>query len=332
MPLVQLSAVSLAYGHVPLLDHADLVVEPGEHIGLIGRNGTGKTSLLKTIAGAARPDDGKTWLAPGTKLASVPQEPAFAPGLTVFEAVAEGVGEARQLLLDYHAAAHAGHMERMHALHEALDRANAWATEHRIEATLSRLDLLADTFVDELSGGLRKRVALARALVLEPDLLLLDEPTNHLDVTAIEWLEEALAVLPGSVLFVTHDRRFLDRVARRILELDRGRLTSYPGNFSEYETRKAEMLAIEEVRSRKFDKELAQEEAWIRKGVEARRTRNEGRVRRLEALREERAARRQRVGKVELAVSAGERSGRLVAELENVSKSYGDKVVVRDFS
>ncbi len=332
MPLLQLFEVSLAYGHVPLLDHADLVVEPGEHIGLIGRNGTGKSSLLKLIEGVAPPDDGKLWLAAGSKLASVPQEPAFSPGLTVFEAVAEGVGEARQLLLDYHVAAHTGNLERMHALHEALDGANAWATEHRIEATLSRLDLPPDTPVAELSGGLRKRVALARALVLDPDLLLLDEPTNHLDVAVIEWLEEILATLPGAVLFVTHDRRFLDRVAQRILELDRGRLASFPGNFGDYERRRAEMLAIEAVRERKFDKALAQEEAWIRKGVEARRTRNEGRVRRLELLRVERAARRQRVGKADLAVSAGERSGRLVAELEGVSKRFGEKVVVEDFS
>jgi ATP-binding cassette subfamily F protein uup len=332
VPLLQLSEVSLAYGHVPLLDHAELVVEPGEHIGLIGRNGTGKTSLLKIIAGAAPPDDGKVWLAPGIKVAAVAQEPAVEPGQSVFEAVAEGVGAARQLMLDYHAAAHAGDLERMHALHEALDAANAWATEHRIEATLDRLDLPADRKVAELSGGLRKRVALARALVLDPDLLLLDEPTNHLDVAAIEWLEEAIAALAGAVVFVTHDRRFLDRVAQRIVELDRGRLASFPGNFSAYEKRKSEMLAIEAVRERKFDKELAQEEVWIRKGVEARRTRNEGRVRRLEALRAERAERRRRVGHVELTVSAGERSGRLVAELEGVGKSYGDKAVVVDFS
>ncbi len=332
MPALQLSEVSLAYGHVPLLDHVDLVVEPGEHIGLIGRNGTGKSSLLKVIAGAARPDDGKVWLAPDLKIAVVEQEPALEPRQTVFEAVALGVGAAQQLLLDYHAAATAGDLDKMHELHEALDRANAWSIEHRIEATLQRLGLSADALVETLSGGLRKRVALARALVLEPDLLLLDEPTNHLDVDSIEWLEEALASLEGAVLFVTHDRRFLDRVARRILELDRGRLTTYPGNFTEYEKRKAEALAIEAVRERKFDKLLAQEEAWIRQGVEARRTRNEGRVRRLEALRGEREARRNRVGKVDLALSSGERSGKLVAELEHVGKSFGTKRVVDDFS
>jgi len=332
MPVLQLSEVSLAYGHVPLLDHVELVVEPGEHIGLIGRNGTGKSSLLKVIAGAARPDDGKVWLAPEIKIASVEQEPALEPGQTVFEATALGVGAAQQLLLDYHAAATAGDLGKMHDLHEALDRANAWSIEHRIEATLQRLGLPADAPVDSLSGGMRKRVALARALVLEPDLLLLDEPTNHLDVDSIEWLEEALAELKGAVLFVTHDRRFLDHVARRIIELDRGRLTTYPGNFTEYEKRKAEALAIEAVRERKFDKLLAQEEAWIRQGVEARRTRNEGRVRRLESLRVEREARRERVGKVDLALTAGERSGKLVVELEHVAKSFGEKRVVDDFS
>src|SRR5450631_2697644 len=332
VPLLQLSEISLAYGHVPLLDHADLVIEPGERIGLIGRNGTGKSSLLRIIAGEAKADDGKLFAAPGLKLASVPQEPAFAAGQSVFEAVAEGVGELKRLLVDYHAAAHEGAMDRMQHLQEELEAKNGWTVEHRIEATLSRLVLSADDKVSALSGGLKKRVALARALVMEPQLLLLDEPTNHLDVTAIEWLEETLATLPTAVLFVTHDRRFLDRVAQRIVELDRGRLQTYPGNFSEYEKRKAEMLATEAVMNRKFDKELAKEEAWIRQGVEARRTRNEGRVRRLEALRLERAARRERVGKVELAVSQGERSGRLVAELEHVSKRYGDKIVVDDFS
>ena len=332
MPLLQLSEVSLAFGHVPLLDHVDLVVEPGERVGLIGRNGTGKSSLLRLIEGTSRPDDGRIWLAPNTRLASVAQEPGFEPGQSVFESVASALGEARQLLVDYHAAAHSGDMDTMHRLQEALEASNGWTLEHRIEATLDRLLLPADAMVAKLSGGLRKRVALARAMVMEPDLLLLDEPTNHLDIAAIEWLEETLASFAGTLLFVTHDRRFLDRVATRIVELDRGALASFPGNYSAYERRKAELLANEAVVNRKFDKLLAQEESWIRQGVEARRTRNEGRVRRLEALRLERAARRDRLGRVDLAVAQGERSGKLVAELEGVSKRYGDKPVVEDFS
>ncbi|HYC36969.1 MAG TPA: ATP-binding cassette domain-containing protein [Usitatibacter sp.] len=332
MPLLQLSAVSLAYGHVPLLDRVDLVIESGERAGLIGRNGTGKSSLLKIIAGETHPDDGKVWLEAGIALASVGQEPSFEDGVSVFDAVSSGLGEARQLLHDYHAAGHAEDFERMHALQERLEATGGWALEHRVEATLQRLALPADTQVSDLSGGLRKRVALARALVAEPQLLLLDEPTNHLDITSIEWLEEALLAFKGSVIVVTHDRRFLDRVATRILELDRGALASFPGNFAEYERRKAELLANEAVVARKFDKLLAQEEAWIRQGVEARRTRNEGRVRRLQALREERAQRRKRVGAVDIAAASGERSGKLVAELEHVCKQYGDKRVVDDFS
>jgi ATP-binding cassette subfamily F protein uup len=343
LPLVQLSGVSLAYGHVPLLDHADLVIEAGEHVGLIGRNGTGKSSLLRLLDGTARADDGKVWIAPGTKVALVAQEPAFEPGHAVFEAVAQGLGEGTRLLVDYHEAAHAlaAHpgagappalLARLHECQEALEAAGGWTLAHRIEATLTRLALPEDTPVAELSGGLRKRVALARALVREPGLLLLDEPTNHLDIAAIEWLEETLAGFPGAALFVTHDRRFLDRVATRIVELDRGRLAGFPGNFGAYEARKAQRLAIEATASRKADRLLAQEEAWIRKGVEARRTRDEGRVRRLEALRLERAARRDRLGRVDLALSAGERSGRLVAELEDVTKRYGGRRVVEGFS
>jgi len=340
MPLVQLSQVCLAYGHVPLLDHVDLVIESGQHIGLIGRNGTGKSSLLKVIAGESAPDDGKIWCSPDLKLASVSQEPSFRPGQSVFEAVAEGLGKGTQLLVDYHAVTHAladAHddvtlLERVHQLQEALDASGGWSLQHRVEATLSRLRLVEDQLVSDLSGGVKKRVALARALVLEPDLLLLDEPTNHLDAEAIEWLEETLRSFACAVLFVTHDRRFLDKVATQIVELDRGRLTGYSGNFSAYEAKKAEALEAEAVQNRKFDRLLAQEEVWIRKGIEARRTRNEGRVRRLEALRSERAARRERVGKVELALGEGERSGRLVAELSDVSKRYGDKCVVERFS
>ena len=345
MPLLQLSAVSLAYGHVPLLDRVDLVIEPGRRIGLIGRNGTGKSSMLRIISGEAKPDDGTVWRTPGLKLASVPQEPRFASGQTVFEAVAEGLGESRDLLLEYHAVTHAmalSHndsvhddpalMQRLNALQTQLEDRDGWTLQHRVESTLSRLSLPEDLAVDDLSGGTRKRVALARALVLEPDLLVLDEPTNHLDIAAIEWLEETLRSFAGSVLCVTHDRRFLDDVVDEILELDRGLLTGYPGNFSVWQARKAEALAAEAQQNRKFDKVLAQEEVWIRKGIEARRTRNEGRVRRLESLRLERAARRDRAGRVELALGEGERSGRLVVELEHVSQSYDGGPVVKDFS
>jgi ATP-binding cassette subfamily F protein uup len=345
MPLVQLSQLSLAYGHVPLLDHVDLVIEPGERIGLIGRNGTGKSSLLRLIQGAAAADDGKVWRAPGLKLASVAQEPEFRPGQSVFEAVAEGLGAGARLLVDYHAVAHAlaeAHesgapadpalMEKLHQLQEELDASDGWSLEHKVAGTLSRLQLDPDWLVSVLSGGLKKRVALARALVLAPDLLLLDEPTNHLDVAAIEWLEQMLLSYSGSVLLVTHDRRFLDNVATRIIELDRGHLGSYAGNFSAYLQEKAAALETEAVHSRKFDKFLAQEEVWIRQGIQARRTRNEGRVRRLEALRLERAARRTRVGKVALAVDEGERSGKLVVELKKVGKHYDGKPVVQDFS
>ncbi|HEY2629193.1 MAG TPA: ATP-binding cassette domain-containing protein, partial [Usitatibacter sp.] len=307
MPVLQLSEVCLAYGHVALLDHANLVVEPGERIGLIGRNGTGKSSLLRIVEGTAHADDGRVWLAPDSRIATVEQEPSLDADLTVFDAAAA-------------------------PLRAALAQADAWTLDHRVRIALDRLHLTPTSRVGDLSGGQKKRVSLARALVLEPDLLLLDEPTNHLDVGAIEWLEETLAAFAGAMIVVTHDRRFLDRVATRIVELDRGALMSYPGNFAAYEVRKAEQLAIEATVNRKFDKVLAQEEAWIRKGVEARRTRNEGRVRRLEALRVERAERRDRLGKVELAIGAGERSGKLVAELEHVNKSYGDRKIVADYS
>ncbi len=340
MPLIQLSAVSLAFGHRPLLDHADLVIEPNERIGLIGRNGTGKSSLLKLIEGSIAPDDGNLWRAPGLKVASVPQEPEFAPGATVFEAVAAGLGEVRKILVDYHTVAHAiadgdhdpARMDELMHLQEALEAKGGWQVHHRIEGVLSRLGLDADRLVEALSGGLKKRVALGRALVLEPDLLLLDEPTNHLDLDAIEWLEETVIEFGGSVLLVTHDRRFLDNVVTRIIELDRGALASYPGTFSEFQVYKQEELETEAIHNRKFDKVLAQEEIWIRKGVEARRTRNEGRVLRLEALRLERAARRNRIGSVGLGLSEGDRSGKLVVELENVGKRFGNRTVIKGFS
>ena len=340
MPIATFESVSLAYGHVPLLDHADLVIEPGSRIGLIGRNGAGKSSLLKILSGLAAPDDGRVWQRPGLRIAFVPQEPVLEPGHTVFEATVAGLGELADLLASFHSAAHvlerAPHDEKaMAAMQSAqgeLERRDGWNLQRRVETVLSRLGLSADARVEALSGGTRKRVALARALVADPELLVLDEPTNHLDLDSIAWLEETLIAFPGAVLVVTHDRAFLDRVVTGIIELDRGRLAAYPGSFADYERRKAEQLAAEAVSNAKFDKLLAQEEVWIRKGIEARRTRNEGRVRRLERLREERAARRDRQGQVTMAVAEGDRSGQLAAELEHVTKRYDGRSVVEDFS
>ena len=339
MAVVSLSNAQLAFGHVPLLDHAEFALESTERVGLIGRNGTGKSSLLKIIAGISRLDDGLLVMQQGIKIAYVEQEPQFAENMSVFDAVASGMGELPALLNEYNdLAAQLGGsdddaaMERMHEIQTRLDAADAWSLANRVETTLARLNLDKDALMGTLSGGTKKRVALACALVSAPDVLLLDEPTNHLDFTSILWLEGLLRDYKGSVLFITHDRSFLDNVAIRIIELDRGRLLSFPGNFSAYQTRKAEQLEIEAIENAKFDKFLAQEEVWIRKGVEARRTRNEGRVKRLEELRRTRSARRDQQGQVKLDVSAGERSGKIVAELTDVSKRYGEKTIVRDFT
>jgi ATP-binding cassette subfamily F protein uup len=341
MPYLILSDASLAFGHVPLLDHAELQLDAGERVALIGRNGTGKSSLLSALAGCGGLDDGKVWLQPGLRIGYVPQEPPFAPELTVFAAVVAGMGELSALLAEYHAVSHALSdaaadqeklLERMHALQTELDARQAWSFEAQAERVIQRFSLDADALVGTLSGGQKKRLALAQALAISPELLLLDEPTNHLDVGAIEWLEEMLVTSGVTLVFITHDRRFLERVATRIVELDRGSLLSCPGSFGEYQARKEAMLHDEALANARFDKFLAQEEVWVRQGIKARRTRNEGRVLRLERLRRERAARRERQGKVELAVDAGDRSGKLVAALERVSKRFGEQVVVRDFS
>ena len=341
MPFLTLSDASLAFGHVPLLDHADFQLDPGERVALIGRNGTGKSSLLAALAGLGALDDGEVWRQPGARIGYVPQEPPFDPELTVFKAVVAGMGATSALLGEYHEVSHrlaesdADHeplLARLHALQTELEALGAWQFESQAERVIQRFSLDPDAKVGSLSGGQKKRLALAQALAVSPDVLLLDEPTNHLDIAAIEWLEDLLIESNVTLLFITHDRRFLDRVATRIVELDRGKLMSCPGSFAEYQRRKAQMLYDEEVANARFDKFLAQEEVWIRKGVEARRTRNEGRVLRLEQLRRDRAARRERQGKVELALDSGEKSGQLVAELTNVTKRFGDKVVVRDFS
>ncbi|MEQ1663238.1 MAG: ATP-binding cassette domain-containing protein [Thiobacillus sp.] len=338
MPLLTFDRLELAYGHHPLLDGASLVIEAGERIGLIGRNGTGKSSLLKIMAGSSQPDAGDVWRKPALRLAYVPQEPQFQPGHTVFEAVAEGVGAAQKLLADYHAAAHAiaegdeaAYAEFERLSHE-LELADGWRLNSRVEETLQRLALDADRAVETLSGGLKKRVALARALVSDPELLLLDEPTNHLDFAAIEWLEALLNEFRGALLFITHDRRFLDNVANRIIELDRGTLREYQGNFSAYQAKKTEQLEIEEIHNRKFDKFWKQEEVWIRKGVKARRCRDEGRVRRLEQLRLTREARIGHTGQVGFQIDAGERSGKIVAEMDNIRYGYDGRTLIEGFS
>src|SRR5512145_1182407 len=341
MPLVTLDKASLAFGHVALLDHADFQLDEGERVGLIGRNGGGKSSMMRVIAGQGTLDDGLVWRAPTARICYVSQEPVLDADDTVFDAVAKGLGKLQKLLHDYH---HVSHqlsepdadydklLEEMQHLQTQLEAQDGWSVQARIETAIAKLDLDPDKRVGDMSGGQRKRVALAQALVAEPDVLILDEPTNHLDFASIEWLEGLLNNFVGSVLFVTHDRRFLDNVTTRIGELDRGKLASFPGNFSAYQAIKERMLADEAVVNAKFDKVLAQEEVWIRQGVKARRTRNEGRVLRLEQLRRERAARREKTGKVEMSVDSGERSGKLVAELTDVSKSYGARKLIDNFS
>jgi ATP-binding cassette subfamily F protein uup len=339
MPLATLESVSLAYGHVPLLDHVNLVLEPGDKTALIGRNGTGKSSLLRILVGAVMADDGVVWRKPGLRLAYVPQEPVFGEGQTVFQAAAEGLGEIRQRLTEYETVAHAlesrhdaALLGRLEQLGAELESGDGWRLKSRVEMVLSRLRLPLHDPVEQLSGGQKKRVALARALVVDPELMLLDEPTNHLDIESIEWLEQLLRDFTGALLFVTHDRAFLDAVATGVLELDRGLLTAYPGSFSVYQGRKAQQLTVEQVVSEKFDKLLAQEEAWIRRGVEARRTREQWRIRRLEELRTARAARRERAGTAQITLDEGARSGQLVAELTHVSKAFDGKPVVRDLT
>ena len=339
MAVISLTNAQLAFGHVALLDHAEFSLEAGERVGLIGRNGTGKSSLLKIIAKTSRMDDGLLVMQQGIRIAYVEQEPQFAPEISVFDAVASGLGEWQQLLQEYESLTaqfggddDAAVMDKMHDIQLKLDAADAWNLPNKVETVLAKLSLDKSVTVGSLSGGTRKRVALAAALVSGPDVLLLDEPTNHLDFSSIQWLEGLLREFRGSILFITHDRSFLDNVATRIVELDRGRLLSFPGNFAAYQTRKAELLDIEETENAKFDKLLAQEEVWIRKGVKARRCRDEGRVRRLEQMRLERSARRDQQGQVKLDITTGERSGKIVAELEAVSKIYGDKRVVQQFT
>ncbi|PWV65643.1 ATP-binding cassette ATPase Uup [Plasticicumulans acidivorans] len=339
MPLLSFDNVSVAFGLHALLDHASFQIDAGERVCLIGRNGAGKSTLLKIVDDAVHADSGEVWRQPGLKIARLEQEMPEVGTATVFEMVADGLPEVGRLLAEYHALTHAiasDHSEallkRMERLQHELEARDGWSLTLRVEQILSRLQLPADATLGELSGGWRRRVLLGRALVCEPDLLLLDEPTNHLDVEAIQWLEEQLLEFRGGVLFVTHDRALLERLATRILELDRGQLTSWPGDYRNFLDKKAAALEEEARHNALFDKKLAQEEAWIRQGIKARRTRNEGRVRALKALREERAQRRELQGKANFNLEEAASSGKLVIEATQLSYAWDGQPVVRDFS
>ena len=339
MPLLSLQKIGLAFGHLPLFEEADLQIEPGERIALIGRNGAGKSSLLRVLSGEQPPDSGTIWREPGLRVSRLEQDVPAAGDRTVFGEVASGLGELGSLVSEYHQAAvrvsethGAADMERLGGLQHRLEERDGWRLEQKVEHIVSRLSLPAERRMDQLSGGWRRRALLGRALVSEPHLLLLDEPTNHLDIDAIRWLEEYLQGYPGAILFVTHDRAFLTAIATRIVELDRGRFTSWPGSYANYLQKKEAALDAEARELERLDKKLLKEEAWLRQGVKARRTRNEGRVRALMALRAERAAYRAQSGTVRLAVDDGQGSGKLVFEAERVWKSFDGRVVIRDYS
>ena len=327
MALLTLLNAQLAYGHVALLDHTDFSLESDERVGLIGRNGTGKSSLLKILAGMEKPDDGTLQMQQGLRIAHVAQEPALDLEKTVFDVVCFGVAHVKDLVDAYSEG-----VGDLNALQDAIEARDGWNWEQRVLETLHRLHLDAEATIATLSGGTRKRVALAQALVAQPSVLLLDEPTNHLDLDSIEWLENLLLDFKGSVVTITHDRSFLDRVATRIVELDRGVLRSYPGNFTQYQALKEEQLEQEDVINAKADKLLAQEEVWIRQGVEARRTRSQSRIDRLDALRSRRQARRDTLGSVRMDVATGAGTGKIVAELTDVGLRFGDKRIVENFT
>lgn len=342
MSLVRINNGSLAYGYIPLLEHADFTIEAGERVCIVGRNGAGKSSLLKIISGDVLLDDGEFNIASDVKVSRLQQDPPKAETATVYRYIAAGLADIGELLDQYHelsvaiatmsGEAQTQGLAKMARLQEQLDLRDGWTLDSRILQTCKLLGLDETTRLSELSGGWQRKVALARALVNEPDLLLLDEPTNHLDIDTIEWLEQFLLSFKGAIAFISHDRGFIQRIATRIVDLDRGVVTSWPGNYQQYLDGKQEWLRVEEEKNAQFDKKLADEEAWIRQGVKARRTRNEGRVRALKALRMERRARIERQGNATMGVSDAERSGKLVFDVNNLSYRWGDKVLVRDFS
>ncbi len=339
MALVRLQNISLGFGGPALLDHVDLSIESGERICLVGRNGAGKSTLMKVLAREIVPDDGVLQYQSMLRVARLGQEVPEGLGGTIFDIVAGGLGEMSELLKQYHAISRTlGEggdeplLRRLEEVQHRLEATGGWQFNQRVETVLSRLELPPDADFDALSGGLKRRALLGRALACEPDLLLLDEPTNHLDIDAIAWLEDFLLSFQGALLFITHDRMFLQRLATRILELDRGSITSWPGDYENYLRRREERLNAESMEQSRFDKRLADEEVWIRQGIKARRTRNEGRVRALEQMRRERFERRQSGGNARFSLHEAERSGSLVAEVEDVTYSYGTEPVIRDFS
>ncbi|MDH4020659.1 MAG: ATP-binding cassette domain-containing protein [Xanthomonadales bacterium] len=335
MPLLRLDNASLHYGNLALLDNVNFSVSRGNKIGLLGRNGAGKTTLLKVLAGEILPDSGERWLRPGTRIAWLRQILPDADEQTVYDVVASGLAETGRLLAEYHHLIQAEDLTDMSALsrvQQQLEAQDGWRLQQRVETTITQLDLPADASMSELSGGWRRRVALAQALVSKPDILLLDEPTNHLDIPAIQWLEEQLRNFNGAIILITHDRRFLQNVANWMAELDRGHLTLWQGDYQGFLRHREQQLQAEERANELFDKKLAQEEVWIRQGIKARRTRNEGRVRALKALREERGERRERMGSAGFVVEDAARSGKIVAELENIGHRYDDNQVINDFS
>jgi len=339
MPLLSIDRLSIAFGADKLLDGASFQLDAGERVCLIGRNGTGKTTLLRLLAGELLPDSGDIWRQPGLRIATLAQELPADTTATAFEIVAGGLEGLGALLAEYHEAAvqlaHAATdegMRKMERLQHELEARDGWRWQQRVETVISRLRLPADAPLAELSGGWRRRVLLGRALVREPDFLLLDEPTNHLDLETIQWLEDELLEFRGGLLFVTHDRALLQRLATRLLELDRGALTSWPGDYAAFLEKKTALLEVETRHNAKFDKNLAQEEVWIRQGIKARRTRNEGRVRALLALREERRQRREQAGKASFALEQAEQSGKLVIEAQNLGYAWQSEPLIRDFS
>lgn len=333
MALLRLSDAELHFGTQVLLDKLNLTISKGERLGLLGRNGVGKTTLFKVLTGEQQLDDGERWIDPGVKLSRLEQELPLEGQTSVFDWVAGGLPAVGELLVKYRQllSSHDDNaLEELSSVQLALEANDGWSSQNRVETTLTQLGLDGDEYLADLSGGWRRRVALARALVSEPDLLLLDEPTNHLDIPTIVWLEQQLQSFRGAIILITHDRRFLQAIANRIGELDRGMLSVWEGSYRDFLKHRAEQLAAEETANALFDKKLAQEEVWIRQGIKARRTRNEGRVRRLEAMREERAARRQQTGKANINVGAGSLSGKLVAEAKDAGVTYGTQTVIKN--